>query len=91
MSIPTYGAIRKPVERTTASSLPFSQNVELFRSGLGFVKTGTEPSGDGPLRYVQPTPVGMQDALISKPFGSPEFRCSVLDTQVCVYAGSQLC
>lgn len=42
----------------------------------------TEPSSAGPPRYVLPTPVLMQDALLSKPFGHTEFSCSIFDTQV---------
>lgn len=44
----------------------------------------TEPSSTGLPQYMLPTPVLMQGALLSKPFGHPEFSCSVFDTQVCM-------
>lgn len=43
----------------------------------------TEPSSTGLPQYMLPTPVLMQGALLSKPFGHPEFSCSVFDTVYC--------
>lgn len=66
------------------SSLHFSQNMEWLRYGLGLVKMMREPSSAGPPRYVLPKPVSMRGAFLSKPFGHPEFSCSVFDVEVCI-------